>query len=109
MINKVYQANIFSPLVVISGKGVRMKLRVDAAVHGLSENYLRRKIGLHFTYEFHTWIKGRIEMESIIPPPLSFALPLPLPSPISLSLSLSLSFPLSHFLLDDDAVPPRVY
>lgn len=55
------------------GKGVMMKLRVDAAEHGLSENYMRRKRVLPFTYEFHSWIKGRVEMESIILPLWSLA------------------------------------
>lgn len=71
------------------GKGVMMKLWVGAAVLGLSENYLRRKKKRLFTYEFHSWIKGRREMESIIPPS----------RPLSLSLHDDDD--------DDDTVPPR--
>ena len=41
MINIVYQASHFCLLVMFFGKGVMMKLRVDAAVRGFSENYLR--------------------------------------------------------------------
>lgn len=69
MFNIIYQ-EFLCPLAMFFGKGVMMKLRVDAAEHGLSQNYLRRKKVLPFTYEFHSWIKGRIEMESIIPPSL---------------------------------------
>lgn len=56
---------------------------------------------LPFSYEFHSWIKGKIEMESISLSHQRFLYPFYSPSP-SLFCPLALSF---H--RGDGAVPPR--
>ena len=73
MIHIVNQAASFCPLAVF----LMMKLsRCSWCAQSFTE--------LPFTYAFHSWIKGRIEMEFIIPPP-PLSLTLSLPPPPSLS------------------------
>lgn len=87
-----------------------MKLWVADAVHSFSDNYLgekknkkkkkkeEKRMGF-FIFEFHSWIKGRIEMESIIPPPHITPLP-----------QNTHTHPHAPLLIDgDDAVPPRAH